>query len=187
MRTLDGSFHEPLKQNDDTVRCGPMHGGQRDHYVWTPDGNRIASYLNVEHSDSDNHFDFKWWVSALDWRTGEDLSAEYPAERWGCNFQVSPDSRYIVTAGGRDFQCIYLIEIEGLRHGWNERVLCNYPHSEEDGQNHGPFHMPFALPDGSGVIFTAGWPGADAGVYMVEWPGDIACNLPVLTSAASNS
>jgi len=187
MRTLDGSFHEPLKQLPGTVRCGPMHGGQRDHYVWTPDGNRIASYLNVADSKSNDHFDFQWWISALDWRTGEDLCAEYPAERWGCNFQVSADSKYIVTAGGREFQCIYLVDIEGLRDGWNERVLCTYPHSEEDGHNHGPFHMPFALPDGSGVIFTAGWPGPEAGVYLVEWPADIACDPSLLGAAAMSA
>jgi hypothetical protein len=30
--------------------------------------------------------------------------------------------------------------------------------------------MPFALPDQSGVIFNAGWPGPQHGVYLVEWP-----------------
>jgi hypothetical protein len=26
------------------------------------------------------------------------------------------------------------------------------------------------LPDGSGVVFNAGWPGDEHGVYLAEWP-----------------
>jgi hypothetical protein len=121
-------------------------------------------------SDSDNHFDFDWWLSVLDWRTGEDLCVQYPPDRWGCHFQASPDSRYLVSGGGRGFQCLYRIEIDGLRDGWNEQVLCTYPYSEENPHTSDLYHFPFVLPDQSGVIFSAGWPGSEAGVYIVEWP-----------------
>lgn len=176
----DGSFHQPLPMLEGTLKPGGVFGCHRDHYLWAPDGRRIISYLGTYGNDDpeafdlpwDDHFDLEWWVSAMDWRTGEDLCVKYPPERWGCNFAVSPDSRFIATAGGRQFQYLYLIEIEQLRRGWNERPLCRYPESVEDGRNKGPFHMPFVLPDQSGVLFTAGWPGPQHGVYLVEWPGD---------------
>jgi hypothetical protein len=170
---IDGTYHEMLPLLENTLRPGSIWGGQRDHYLWTPDGKRIASYVSPKDMpESGDHFDYGWWLSVTDWRSGEDLCVEYPPERWGCNFTVSPDSRYIVTAGGRGFECIYLVEIERLRDGWNEQVLCRYPHSVEDGFNRGPFHMPHVLPDQSGVIFSAGWPGDEDGVYLVEWPRD---------------
>jgi hypothetical protein len=152
------------------MRPGLLWGSQRDHYLWSPDGRRILSYFARRMGSAGDHFDFGWWVSAMDWRTGEDFSAEYPPDRWGCNFGVSPDSRFIVSAGGRKFQKIYRVDIGKLRNGWNERVLCSYPHSEEDGMNNGPFHMPFVLPDQSGVIFSAGFGGSESGVFLVEWP-----------------
>ena len=175
---VDGTLHRELPMLEGTLRPGGVWGGQRDHYLWTPDGKRIVSYLGTYGNEDptafdlpwDDHFDLEWWISAMDWRTGEDLCVQYPPERWGCNVAVSPDSRFIVSAGGRKFQYMYIIEIEQLRRGWNERILCCYPESVEDGKNKGPFHMPFVLPDQSGVLFTAGWPGADFGVYMVEWP-----------------
>ena len=170
LRTLDGHFHEPLPQIEGTLRPGPHWGGQRDHYIWTPDGESIASYLMPGDSDSDDHYDFDWWLSVLNRRSGEDLCAQYPPDRWGCHFQASPDSRYLVSAGGRGFQCLYLIDIEQLRDGWNERVLCTYPHSEEDPHTSELFHFPFVLPDQSGVLFSAGWLGPEDGVFLVEWP-----------------
>jgi hypothetical protein len=57
-----------------------------------------------------------------------------------------------------------------LKHGWNEQVLCGYPRTVSTGLNASPYPYPFALPDGSGVLFNAGWPGPDHGVYLVEWP-----------------
>lgn len=175
VRTIDGSFEKELPQIEGTVRPGNLWGGQRDHYLWSEDGKRILSYFSPGQFDvpPESHFDFGWWVSAMDWRTGEDFSVKYPDERWGCNFHATPDSRYIVSAGGRTFHKIYAIDIEGLRDGWNEHILCSYQPSEEDGQNHGPFHMPRVLPDQSGVLFTAGWPGPDWGVCLVEWPKDL--------------
>ncbi len=174
IRDLAGTFEEPLPQLDGTVRPGALWGGQRDHYVWTPDGRRIASYFTPIESDSDDHFDFGWWLSVLDWRTGEDLAAEYPPHRWGGHFQASPDSKYVVSCGGKEFQHLYAVNIEELRQGWNERVLCRYPQTLEEGSNRGPFHHPFVLPDQSGVLFTAGWPGPEFGVYLVEWPADLS-------------
>lgn len=176
IRDIDGTFEEPLPQIEGTVRPGTIWGGQRDHYLWSPDGRRIVSYFSrkgIEDQDKD-HFEFGWWVSAMDWRTGEDFAVKYPVERWGCNFGISPDSRYIVSAGGRGFQRLYLIDIENLRDGWNEHMLCSYPHSIEDGKNQGPFHMPFVLPDQSGIIFSAGFGGPEDGAFMVEWPGELA-------------
>jgi hypothetical protein len=181
--SLDRSFHEPAKLDDRAMRPGFTFGA-RDHYVWTPDGRRIVSYLNPapEHSsvlvsntqgaysDGFNHFQFPWVLSALDWRTGEDFAAPYPAGRWGCHMQVTPDGRHIVSAGGPGFDCLYAVSIEKLREGWNERVLCSYPRTISQGGNTEPFAFPFVLPDGSGVLFSAGWPGPEHGVYLTEWP-----------------
>ncbi len=166
----DGSMNHMAPLDAHGIAAGPHWGGQRDHYVWQPDGRRIASYFMPDETDQTDHFYYGWWVSVLDWRTGEDIAVKYPDERWGCNFTVSPDSRYIVTAGGHHFQYIYLIDIDGLRQGWNETPLCRYPASVESGANRGPFHWPFPLPDQSGVIFRAGYPGAADGIYLVEWP-----------------
>ncbi|NQU10432.1 hypothetical protein HQ590_06570, partial [bacterium] len=160
------------------LRPGDMWGA-RDHYVWTPDGTRIVSYLNphplrltpVPKSDPDfNHFRFEWWLSALDWRTGADLAAKYPPDRWGGHMQITPDSRYIVCAGGPGFDKLFAVEIEGLRQGWNEHVICSYPETVAAGTNSDPFPHPFVLPDGSGVLFNAGWPGDQHGIYLAEWP-----------------
>ena len=169
---LDGSFHQMLPLQGQTVRPGPVWGWQRDHYLWTADGRWIVSYFNTSPAEHADHFAPGWWVSATDWGTGEDISAPYPPGRWGCNFNVTPDSRFIVSGGGPDFQRIYAIEIEALRKGWNERVLCSYPPTQHDRAAGGPYHMPWVLPDQSGVIFAAGWYGPQDGIYMVEWPSD---------------
>ena len=73
--------------------------GARDHYVWTPDAKRIVSYFCqhpiqpwLDSGKPFNHFAWEWWLSATDWRTGEDLAAMYPPGRWGGHMQVSPDS-----------------------------------------------------------------------------------------------
>ena len=172
VRTVDGSFEETVKLDDNAPRPVDMWGC-RDHYVWTPDGNRIVSYLNrepVDPSQPFDHFAFDWWISALDWRTGEDLCAKYPPGRWGGHMQVSPDSRWIVNGGGPGFDKMYLVNIDGLKHGWNEEILCSYPETNPEGTMTGYFPYPYVLPDGSGVIFCAGWNGPEHGIYLVEWP-----------------
>ena len=175
IRSLDGRVHEPARLSDEALRPGDMWGA-RDHYVWTPDGTRIVSYLCPKRmtSTSDqpgfNHFKMEWWLSALDWRTGEDLAALYPPGRWGGHMQISPDSRYIVCGGGPEFLKLFVVEIERLRRGWNERVVCSCPPSVSVGHNGEPFPYPFVLPDQSGILFSAGWPGPDHGVYLAEWP-----------------
>lgn len=176
LMTLDGSFHEMLKMTDKTMRPGSIWGGQRDHYNWTPDGRRIVSYFSPNDVDTThrfNHFEFGWWFSATDWRTGEDLAAEYPPGRWGGHMQITPDSRFAVSATGPGYDFLYAIDIEGIRKGWNERILCRYPQTLSQGTNKDPFHMPWVLPDASGVVFAAGWPGDQDGVYLVEWPNDM--------------
>lgn len=178
VRSLDGRVHEPARLSEQALRPGDMWG-VRDHYVWTPDGRRIVSYLCpkltqvVCDDPAFNHFRHEWWLSALDWRTGEDFAAVYPEGRWGGHMQISPDSRWIVCGGGPGFLNIFLVEIDGLRKGWNERVLCACPKSVSKGDNADPFPYPFVLPDQSGVIFTAGWPGPEHGIYLVEWPKGI--------------
>lgn len=168
IRDLSGDFDEPLKHLPETMLPGPIWGGQRDHYMWTPDGNRIVSYFSPIDSNSDDHFEFGWWLSAIDWRSGEDLAAAYPPERWGAHFTITPDSRLAVSCGGRQYQYLYAVDIEALRSGWNEQILCSIPHSEENGTNRSPFHMPHAAPDGSCIAFCAGWPGADDDTYLAE-------------------
>ena len=84
--------------------------------------------------------------------------------------QVSPDSRWIVCAGGRDFDKLFAVDIEGLRKGWNERILCSYPKSVAGKEYGQPCPHPAVLPDQSGVLFSAGWPGPEHGVYLAEWP-----------------
>jgi hypothetical protein len=181
--SLDGSFHEVAKLDERAVRPKSMMGA-RDHYVWTPDGRRIVSYFDpvvmsgptpVMGDQSSfgkdfNHFQFPWVLSVLDWKTGEDLAAPYPPGRWGCHMQVTPDGRHVVSAGGPGFDCLYAVEIEALRKGWNEHRICSYPRTVSEGKNNEPFSFPFVLPDGSGVIFNAGWPGPEHGVYLAEWP-----------------
>ena len=44
------------------------------------------------------------------------------------------------------------------------------PQTLSVGKNSEPFPYPFVLPDSSGVIFNAGWPGPEHGVYLAEWP-----------------
>jgi hypothetical protein len=174
IRSLDGRFEEPLKLLPGTLRPVGADHGARDHYLWTPDGRWIVSYLYphpLPKQEKFNHLEFEWWLSATDWRTGEDRSAKYPAGRWGGHMGVSPDSQQILCAGGPGFDKLFLVSIEQLKDGWNERVLCNYPSTVSKGVNADPFAMPFALPDQSGVIFNAGWPGPEHGVYLVEWPG----------------
>lgn len=65
---------------------------------------------------------------------------------------------------------MYLVNIDGLKHGWNEEILCSYPETNPEGTMTGYFPYPYVLPDGSGVIFCAGWNGPEHGIYLVEWP-----------------
>lgn len=172
LRTVDGSFHEPLKMDERAMRPGDTWGA-RDHYLWTPDGARVVSYLcshPIDLGPGFNHYTLDWWLSATDWRTGEDLAARYPSGRWGGHMAVTPDSRYAVCGGGPGYDYLFAVEIDGLRQGWNEHIICAYPHNESLGTNADPCPMPFVLPDGSGVIFNAGWHGDDYGVYLAEWP-----------------
>jgi len=176
IRTLDGSFEEPLKLLPGTLRPVGADHGARDHYLWTPDGRWIVSYLYphpLPKQETFNHLEFEWWLSATDWRTGEDRCVRYPPSRWGGHMGVSPDSRQIICAGGPGFDALFLVSIEKLKDGWNEKVLCHYPKTVSKGINGDPFAMPFALPDQSGVIFNAGWPGPKHGVYLVEWPDEL--------------
>ena len=83
LRTLDGRFEETVKLDERAPRPADLWGC-RDHYVWTPDGSRIVSYLSRQPIDITrpfDHFTFDWWLSALDWRTGEDYAAKYPPGR----------------------------------------------------------------------------------------------------------
>lgn len=176
LHRLDGSFTEPLKLLPDTIRPVGADHGARDHYMWTPDGRWIVSYLYphpLPVQETFNHLEFEWWLSATDWRTGEDRSARYPAARWGGHMGVSPDSRHILCGGGPGFDKLFLVSIDELKHSWNEHPLCTYPTTVSRGVNSDPFAMPFALPDQSGVIFNAGWPGPEHGVYLVEWPKQV--------------
>jgi hypothetical protein len=179
IRTLDGSFEERVKLDDKAPRPPDMWGC-RDHYVWAPDGSRIISYLackpiEVASSAADfNHFEFDWWLSALDWRTGEDYAARYPAGRWGGHMQMTPDSKYILCGGGPGFDKLFAVSVAELSKGWNEHIICSYPTTTPLGKNSDPFPYPFALPDGSGVIFNAGWYGNEHGVYLAEWPQALA-------------
>jgi len=180
---VDGSFHEMAKLDANAPRPVDMFG-VRDHYVWTPDGKRIVSYLNPApfpdpvlvageksvYTADFNHFQFPWILSALDWQTGEDFAAPYPAGRWGGHMNMTPDSRYIVAAGGPGFDCLFAVDMAALRQGWNEHIICHYPRTVSHGKNSEPFAYPFVLPDYSGVIFNAGWPGPTHGVYLAEWP-----------------
>ncbi|MHC4883615.1 MAG: TolB-like translocation protein [Planctomycetota bacterium] len=174
LRDVAGTWEKPLPQIPGTVRPGTLYGGQRDHFVWMPEGRRIASYfssLNGEIKPGFNHFQFDWHLSVMDWETGEDLSAAYPEDRWGCHFNPTPDGQFLVSGSGQGLNELYAIEVEGLRRGWNERVLCTYPETLSKGDNDDPFHHPHVLPDGSGVLFTAGWPdSSNCGVYLCEWP-----------------
>ena len=175
LRTVDGSFEEPLKLDAQAMRSGDTWGC-RDHYLWTPDGARVISYLcphPIDLGPGFNHFKLEWWLSALDWRTGEDLAARYPRGRFGGHMAVTPDSRYAVCCGGSGFDNLFAVEIEGLRQGWNEHIICAYPHNDSKGTNADPHPQPFVLPDGSGVIFNAGWHGDDYGVYLAEWPATL--------------
>jgi len=172
---VDGSVNYYAPLDDNAPRPGDFFG-VRDHYVWTPDGARIVSYLNrqpVDLSAPFNHFEFDWWLSALDWRTGEDYFAQYPLGRWGGHMQVTPDSRYILCGGGPGFDKLFAVDLQALKEGWNEHIICGYPTTVSRGVNSDPFPYPFALPDGSGVIFNAGWPGDEFGVYLAEWPGEL--------------
>jgi len=171
IRSVDGSFETPLPLLPDTVRPGPVLDGQRDHYVWTPDGTRIASYLLPYWEDMRaNHYTYRWWITVMNWRTGEDLCVPYPPERWGGHFQATWDSRYLVSGGGQRFDYLYAIDIEGLRSGWNERLLCRYPSSPLDQYGASCNRHPLVLPDMSGVLFTAGHGSPEHGVFLVEWP-----------------
>lgn len=173
IRSLDGTIDRFPEADADMIRPGPLWGGQRDHYVWTPDGARIVSYLCPDPvDDPDDHFTFGWWLSVLDTRTGSDTAVPYPPGRWGCHVQVDPSSRRIVSAGGPGFFNIYVVDMDALAHGWNERLLCACPETDLTPDNSGLFAMPRFLPDGSGVLFTAGWPRPHGGVYLVERPGD---------------
>jgi|TARA_B100000809_G_scaffold249963_1_gene281884 hypothetical protein len=175
LRKLDGTFDQPVPLAEEAMRPATL-GGARDHYLWTPDGNRIVSYLTphaFEIGPDFNHYDLEWWLSATDWRTGEDLAAKYPPGRWGGHMQVTPDSRYIVCAGAPGFDNLFAVEIETLRHSWNEHIIASYPTTTAFSPR-GPFAYPFVLPDQSGVIFNAGWPGEKHGVYLAEWPSELS-------------
>ena len=87
--------------------------------------------------------------------------------------QVTPDSRYIVCAGAPGFDNLFAVEIETLRHSWNEHIIASYPTTTAFSPR-GPFAYPFVLPDQSGVIFNAGWPGEKHGVYLAEWPSELS-------------
>ncbi len=181
--SLDTTFHEPARIDARAGRPGCMMGA-RDHYLWMPDGKRIVSYFNptavpdptptmgqdASFGPNFSHFRFPWVLSALDWQTGEDWSAPYPEGRWGCHMAVTPDSRHIVSAGGPDFDWLYAVEIGKLCSGWTEHRICAYPRTVSKGRNQEPFAFPFVLPDGSGVLFNAGWPGPEHGVFLAEWP-----------------
>ena len=174
IRSVDGSLETPLPLRHDTVRPGPVLDGQRDHYVWTPDGTRIASYLMPYWEDlRTNHYTYRWWISVTDWRTGEDLCVPYPPERWGGHFHATWDSRCLVSCGGQRFDYLYAIDIEGLRSGWNARILCRYPSSPPEAYMASVSHHPLVLPDMSGVLFTAGHGSPQQGVFLVEWPEDM--------------
>lgn len=177
---VDGTNYGYVPLNDAAPRPGDFWG-VRDHYVWTPDGTRIVSYLNhtpVDLRKPFNHFEFDWWLSALDWRTGEDYAAPYPPNRWGGHMHMTPDSRYILNGGGPGFDYLYAVDLAALRDRWNEHIICRYPTTVSQGLNSDPFPYPFALPDGSGVIFNAGWPGEAHGVYLAEWPASLGCIVP---------
>jgi len=172
---VDGSVNYYVPLDDNAPRPGDFWG-VRDHYVWTPDGTRIVSYLNhrpVDQSAPFNHFEFDWWLSALDWRTGEDYCAPYPAGRWGGHMQMTPDSKFILCGGGPGYDKLFAVDLQALKQGWNEHLICSYPTTVSKGLNSDPFPYPFALPDGSGVIFNAGWPGDEHGVYLAEWPKEL--------------
>ncbi|MHB0934985.1 MAG: hypothetical protein ACYDCO_05590 [Armatimonadota bacterium] len=172
MAKVDGSMSGYVSLDDNVPRAGDFWG-VRDHYVWTPDGNRIVSYLNRQPVDPTipfNHFHFDWWLSALDWRTGEDYCAQYPPHRWGGHMQMTPDSRWIVNGGGPGFDKLYAVNVAALKDGWNEQVICSYPTTNPEGGMARFYPYPFVLPDGSSVIFNAGWPGNEHGVYLAEWP-----------------
>jgi hypothetical protein len=83
---------------------------------------------------------------------------------------ISNDSKYILCCGGPGFDKLFVVSIEELRHGWNEHIICSYPKTTSVGKNSDPFPYPWMLPDGSGVVFNAGWPGDEHGVYLAEWP-----------------
>lgn len=51
LMTLDGTLHEPMKMDAAALRPVSVHG-VRDHYLWTPDGNRIVSYFFTHPSRS---------------------------------------------------------------------------------------------------------------------------------------
>jgi hypothetical protein len=171
LHTLDGKDVTPVPLDENALRPAVMFGA-RDHYLWTPDGTRIVSYMcphKFEVGPDFNHFDVEWWLSATDWQTGEDLAAKYPPGRWGGHMQVTPDSGYVVCGGAPGFDKLFAVEIEGLRHGWNEQIICSYPTTTVTDLR-GPFAYPAMLPDQSGVIFNAGWPGPEHGLYLAEWP-----------------
>jgi hypothetical protein len=185
IRTLDGRSDETMRMTADTLCPGDMWGA-RDHYVWTPDSRYIVSYLcphTIELGPNFNHFKLEWWLSVTDWRTGVDIAVKYPPGRWGGHMQVSPDSRYIVCGGGPGFDKLMAVSVEGLRGGWNEHIICSYPKTVSTGKNEGPFTYPFVLPDQSGVIFNAGWPGPEHGVYLAEWPAELSGGRTVFAPA----
>lgn len=175
IRDLDGTFETPLPQGNIAPPVGQLWGGQRDHYVWTPDGRRIASYFSpLDAAPGDSHFEFNWWISVMDWQTGEDLAAAYPPERWGAHYAITPDSRFVFSCGGVQFPSAYAVDLSTLARGWNEQILCTYPQTDEEGSNNGPYHFPFVLPDQSGGIFAAGWHNEETwGTYLVEWPAEL--------------
>ena len=176
IRSVDGSFEQRLPLVEGTVRPGPVPGGQRDHYLWMPDGKRVASYFLPNDESSACYYEWEWWLSIMDWRTGADLSLPYPPGRWGGHFQITPDGRHLIATGGREFSRLFVVEIDRLVDGWNERVLAAYPPFDSSAKriNSTLNRHPHLLPDASGVVLTGGYPGPQQGIYAVEWPEDLA-------------
>ena len=74
---------------------------------------------------------------------------------------------------GPDFDQLFAVEIEGLREGWDEQLICSYPTTRPTGSLEGPFPCLFVVPDQSDVIFNAGWPGPEHRLCLTECPAHL--------------